>query len=371
MRFLAQLIVFFVLIGAFVGTAAENSTESSSIVIGLLLPPEEAAAVSLRQGVLLGVELANEAAGARASVVIRGREGQWGADAVEVARMVTEDGVRGLIAPAGGAPSHLTLQVAGRTAVPVVSLCPDSSVTGAGIPWMVRLAPRTRDEVQVIFAGLPNRERVTRWAALVPEGRAGRETAHDLEATARASGCSLAKPVEVGSHTHDFSAAVRRVLEQRPDALLLWLEPKPAAQLSKELRAAGFTGTLAGPSRLRSPQFVHEAGSAAEGVVVPALVLDEESATVARRFEAVYVARFNTEPDLTATLAYDAATLLINVLRRVGSDSPHRAFPLTNALAGASGRLSFDREGNRTVRLELSIFREGRWTPVAVRQSMR
>jgi len=116
-RFLAQLIVFFVLIGAFVGTAAENSTESSSIVIGLLLPPEEAAAVSLRQGVLLGVELANEAAGARASVVIRGREGQWGADAVEVARMVTEDGVRGLIAPAGGAPSHLTLQVAGRTAV--------------------------------------------------------------------------------------------------------------------------------------------------------------------------------------------------------------------------------------------------------------
>jgi ABC-type branched-subunit amino acid transport system substrate-binding protein len=362
--------VFIVLIGASLGTLAEDATGSSSIVIGLLLPPEETDAASLRQGVLLGVEHANEGGGARARVVIRGREGQWGADAVEVARMVTEDGVRGLIAPAGGAPSHLTLQVAGRTAVPVVSLCPDSSVTGTGIPWMVRLAPRTRDEAQAIFAGLPNRQRVTRWAALVPEGRAGHETAEDLTAAAQASGCHLAKPVEVGSHTPDFSAAVWRVLEQRPEALLLWLEPRSAAQLAKELRSAGFAGALAGPSRLRSPEFVHEADSV-EGVVVPAPVLDDESATVARRFDAAYAARFQTEPDLTAALAYDAATLLIPGLRRVGLESPHRAFPLTDTLAGASGRLSFDSEGNRTVRLELSVIRGGRWTPVAVQQSMR
>lgn len=192
-----------------------------------------------------------------------------------------------------------------------------------------------------------------------------------MAAAAQASGCHLAKPVEVGSHTHDFSAAVRRVLEQRPDALLLWLEPKSGAQAAKELRAAGLTGALAGPGRLRSPEFVHEAGSAAEGVVVPAPALDDESATVARRLEAAYATRFHTEPDLIAALGYDAATVLIQGLRRVGLESPHRAFPLSNAPAGASGRLSFDREGNRVVRLELLICREGRWRPVAVQQSMR
>ena len=68
--------------------------QGTNVVIGLLLPPEEAEAASLRLGVLLAVEDANRAAAPRVSVVVRGRIGQWGADAVEAARMVLDDGAR-------------------------------------------------------------------------------------------------------------------------------------------------------------------------------------------------------------------------------------------------------------------------------------
>ena len=68
--------------------------------------------------------------------------------------MVLDDEACGLIAPPSGAASHLSLQVAGRTAVPVISLCPDASVTKAGIPWMIRIVPETREEARLLFTRL-------------------------------------------------------------------------------------------------------------------------------------------------------------------------------------------------------------------------
>ena len=73
-------------------------------MIGMLLPPEEAQAQSLREGMLLAADQGN------ATAVIRGRAGQWGADGVEAAAMVSEDEVMGLVAPPDGAGSHLTLK---------------------------------------------------------------------------------------------------------------------------------------------------------------------------------------------------------------------------------------------------------------------
>ena len=146
--------------------------------IGLLLPPEEAEAVSLRQGAQLAVDRANKTQGFTRELLIRGRIGQWGADGEEAGKLVIDESVQGLIAPPGGAPSHLALQVSGRTATPVVSLCSDSSVTKAGIPWMARIVPETGDEARAIFNTFKV-DRKFRWCALVPPERAGREAAKD------------------------------------------------------------------------------------------------------------------------------------------------------------------------------------------------
>jgi len=71
---------------------ASISAEGTNLVIGLLVPPEEPGAASLRDGATLGVELANQSPGPSIRLIIRGRTGQWGADGVEAARMATDDG---------------------------------------------------------------------------------------------------------------------------------------------------------------------------------------------------------------------------------------------------------------------------------------
>lgn len=368
MRFLScSLLAILVLTNARPQLQAEAATGVSSLVIGLLLPPEEPEAANLRQGIQIAVAHANQLPGATVSLLVRGRVGQWGTDGEEAGRMVLDDGVRGLIAPPSGAASHLALQIAGRTATPVISLCADSSVVGAGIPWMVRIVPGTREEAQLLFATFrtSSQGRPFRWGAVVPIERAGREAASDLRAAAEAAVCSLDKPVEVSSKLKNFSDLTTQLLAPRPDGILLWLEAPGAGALAKSLRAAGFRGQLVGPGRLQSAAFAAHAGSAVDGFVLARPVLEAASQSVADRFVAAYRQQFGTEPDTTTRLAYDAAVLLTNLLRKSGDHPPRAAFPITGEQSGVSGNLKFDQAGNRLVPLELVQFRDGRFTPLA------
>lgn len=368
MRFVAcRMLLALALTTGWAHLRAEEAAGAPSISIGLLLPPEEAEAASLRRGVQLGVDHANQSPGARVFLLVRGRVGQWGADGEEAGRMVLDDGARGLIAPPGGAPSHLALQVAGRTATPVISLCPDSSVVGAGIPWMVRIVPATGDEARMLFSTFHTNSagRPFRWGALVPNERAGREATSDLRKAAQAAGCPLDKPVEVSPTLKDFSEIRKRVLATQPDGILLWLEATLAGGLAKSLRAAGFKGQFAGPSRLQTADFTHNTDGATEGFLLPSPILDPASQSVAARFAAVYRQHFRNEPDTTSRMAYDAAVLLTDLLRKSGDNRSRPVFPITSEQPGASGNLKFDRNGNRLVPLELLQFRDGRFTPFA------
>jgi ABC-type branched-subunit amino acid transport system substrate-binding protein len=336
------------------------AAQATNVVIGLLLPPEEAEAASLRAGVLLAVEHANRAPAPKVSLVVRGRVGQWGADAVEAARMVLDDGAQGLIAPPNGAATHLALQVAGRTAVPVISLCADSSVSRTGVPWMVRIAPSTIEEARALSAGLnAGAPGPQRWVSLVPDGRAGREVSRDLNRA-----CKLKNIHEVSSTLTRVESVVGQVLKEQPDGLLIWLDPVPAGRLARNLRDAGFAGKLAGPSRCNSPAFFASSAEASEGFVVPAIVLDADGEARLLSFQTAFRQHYGIEADLTAAEGYDAATLLAHILKKNDPQSLPRAFPLAFSLPGASGGLSFDAEGNRKLALRLLVARHGRFGAV-------
>ncbi|MCX6904774.1 MAG: ABC transporter substrate-binding protein [Verrucomicrobia bacterium] len=148
----------------------------------------------------------------------------------------------------------------------------------------------------------------------------------------------------------------------RPEGILLWLDPVPAGRFARTLRTAGYHGKLGGPGTLQSGDFLNAAAAASEGFLLPGPVLDEASRAAFARFAGAYRDRYQSEPDASAALAYDAAKLLVSVLRKAGSETPRRAFPLLETPPGASGVLSFDKEGNRKVTLNLLVCQNGTFT---------
>jgi ABC-type branched-subunit amino acid transport system substrate-binding protein len=252
------------------------------------------------------------------------------------------------------------LQVAGRTAVPVISLCGDSSVTQTGVPWVVRIVPRTSEEAKAIFSGCKSKAK--RWIVCVPEGRRGREITHDITEAAAKAGVILQKAIEVKWPITDPSLFCDRLLTNRAEGFLLWLDPIPTASLLKLIRTAGFEGQLAGPSWLRCLEFENMAGPASEGFVMPSPTLDEEANDRFEHFASAFRARFGRKPDATAAMSYDATQLLVHILYLLYSANgrpAHELFPLDFSFPGVTGVLAFDPQGNRKVELELREGRDG------------
>jgi ABC-type branched-subunit amino acid transport system substrate-binding protein len=355
--------IVFVAIGLAI-TGLISHASDDPLRVGLLLPPDETEALALQQGAGLAIEHANRASSRVHQLIVRGRTGQWGDDGVEAAHMALDDAVQGLIAPPGGAPSHLTLQVSGRTAIPVVSLCGDDSVIAAGVPWAVRIVPGTTAEAVALFSGLKANCGTTAWLAFVPEQRAGREARDDIEKAARTAGHVIAHTIRVPRHVPDVSTLYDQFPAVWPHGVLLWIDPEPAGHLAKYLRTAGFNGPIAGPGRLASASFRRAAGSALEGFIVVNPDLDEPALIAMDSFERSYQVRYGHAANPTAAMAYDATFLLVRLLEDAGETPVHTRFPLTNIPPGITGPLHFNSNGNRSVPLRLQCYRHGRLQPV-------
>lgn len=331
--------------------------------IGLVLPPGEPEIESIRNGAKVGARLAGRSLGREVELIIRGSPGQWGTEGDDAAALALDAGAQALIAPTTGTTVHLVEQVAGRTRVPVVSLCGDASVTGARIPWALRLVPTTADEARLLFAraGVVPDKPVKRWAALAPAGRPGREAAKDLGRAAQAAGCEIVEVVLAPAADGDLTALVKQALRANPEGLLLWLEPARAARLARAARASGYAGLLAGPGRLAGPSFLQEAGPAGEGFLTTRPIPTPASATRHEEFLACYTAQCRTPPDPVAAAAAEAVSLLATVLADTGARPAFALFPPRDELPGITGPLRFDSTGNRLVELELVVARNGRF----------
>jgi ABC-type branched-subunit amino acid transport system substrate-binding protein len=335
----------------------------AALKIGLVLPPGEPEAESIRRGAEIGARLAGRSLGREVELIVRGSPGQWGTEGDDAVALALDAGAQALIAPTTGAAVHLVEQVAGRSRIPVVSLCGDASVTGARIPWALRLVPETADEARLLFAragAFPDKP-VKRWAALMPAGRSGREAAKDLGRAAKAAGCEIGEVVMVPAADGDLTALVKQATRANPEGLLLWLEPVMAGRLARAARASGHAGWLAGPGRLGGPSFLKEAGPAAEGVLATRPVRTPASAIRHAEFLAAYTAQFHDPPDPGAETAADAVRLLAAVLREAGSRPAFALLPPRDEQPGITGPLRFDSTGNRLVELELVIARNGRF----------
>lgn len=349
------------------GFCALTESAPAPLKIGLVLPPGEPEAETIRRGAQLSAEWLGAELRCPIELIVRGSPGQWGTEGDDAVALALDAGAQALLAPAVGTTVHLVEQVAGRTRIPTASLCSDTSVTGARIPWVLRLVPDNVQEARALFAGAraADGQPVRHWAALVPEGRAGREAAQDLAAAARAAGCELDPVRSVAAHPTHAALTLERLTRSGPAGVLVWLDAAAAGRWVRAIRAAGFCGVLAGPGRLAGPSFLHGAGAAAEGFYATRPELPVAGRPRADAFAAAFAARYGVEPDPLALAAADAVRVLATVLREAGERPAFAFMPPRGPLEGLTGPIEFDAVGNRRLSLEVVVAREGRFDGLA------
>ena len=159
-----------------------------------------------------------------------------------------------------------------------------------------------------------------------------------------------------------LDAMAKDILASRPDGVYLGAYEREAAAIARAVRSAGFRGVILGSSALGAA-YADLAGAAAEGTVYPAYDFDPDSADeTTRGFVERYRAAFGETPGREAALGYDALRVLARAIDDARSTDPEAvrlALAAIRDLAGASGRIGFDANGDIQRYPRLRVIRRG------------
>jgi branched-chain amino acid transport system substrate-binding protein len=132
----------------------------------------------------------------------------------------------------------------------------------------------------------------------------------------------------------DFRAQLSTIRAVRPDAVCVPGYYPEVSILIKQARSVGLTMPLIGCDGWANQSLIDVGGKAVEGCYFTNHFSPDDPAAVVRTFVDRFKEKFGKAPDTFSALGYDAASLLIEAIKKAGS--PNRA-AVREALSGISG----------------------------------
>ncbi len=148
--------------------------------------------------------------------------------------------------------------------------------------------------------------------------------------------------------TVDYAAQLTNIKSANPDVIFLDAYYSAAALMAKQARSLGITAYFMGADGWDSSEFTTLGGEAVEGGYFCNHYSPEDPRPIVQNFVKKYAETYGQTPDALATLAYDAALILIDSLQRAGSldgAAIRDAIAATN-LECVSGVITFDGWGD-------------------------
>ncbi|MBP7548830.1 MAG: ABC transporter substrate-binding protein [Gemmatimonadaceae bacterium] len=334
-------------------------TESPELRIGIVVlsegPLTPILGVPGRQGAELAVDEINAAGGVivngvahRITLRVQPSASRPDAAASAVAALINIDSVDAVIAPLTSALAAPAAGVA--QAANVLFIAPMASNPGVteGREVAFRLAFTDAFQAELLANFAIDSLAIRRVAALADEASAyGQEIVRIFRTRFEARGGRVVAEERFASDAPtDFRPQLRRLLSQRPDALLL---PNYIGYDSIQVRQArelGFTGRFLGSDSWDPGVLVDL--PLARGTVVVANWDDRSPEPEARRFVAAFRKRFVVSPRTAAAATYDAVHLVAAAASR---SAAHDGVTLARTLGtlgthrGASAHFTFDGPG--------------------------
>jgi branched-chain amino acid transport system substrate-binding protein len=145
----------------------------------------------------------------------------------------------------------------------------------------------------------------------------------------------------------DFKAQLTKILANKPEILYVSDYYNDVALVAKQARELGFKGPLLGGDGWDSPKLTEVGGTSVEGCFFTNHDLDPKRPVV-EAFYKKYQAKYGSEPDGLAVLAYDSANIMFDAIKRAGKTdgaAVRDALAATN-MDVVSGHIKFDKERN-------------------------
>lgn len=148
----------------------------------------------------------------------------------------------------------------------------------------------------------------------------------------------------------DFKATLTKLKAVNPDVLFVPAYIEEGGKIIKQARELGLNAAILGGDGMDSPKLVEIAGAQSLNNVFFSThysIGDNDPAAV--KFAEAFKKAYGQEPDMQAALSYDAASIMIDAIKRANSAEPEKikeALAQTKDFHAVSGTLSFDAQHN-------------------------
>jgi ABC-type branched-subunit amino acid transport system substrate-binding protein len=269
----------------------------------------------------------------------------WGSASNDAIRMIYDDKVWAMFGSISSESTHIALRVSLKAETPIVnSASTDPTIPETTIPWYFTDIQDDRVQGYTLARHIYSELGLKRVAILRVNDRYGRFGVLKFRDASRRLGHPVVIEQKFFRGDTDFRRQLGVIQDARPDAIVLWTDIGPSAEILKEMRELGMKQRVFGSHRTIGDELIQQAGPAAEGfeAVYP---YDPSQRTQKwldfnRRFEAQY----HEKPDHFAALAYDAMQVLLESICRAGLNRGRIRDALTGIeqYDGVTGHMVFD-----------------------------
>jgi len=300
-------------------------TDIKEVRLGFLGPLEgsiiQPLGVQMMQGSLLAIEEANKGGGYKGipyKLMIHNDVGLWGAAANEVVKM-DDEGVWAWVGTIDDINSHVAIRATLKLEIPVINPGdPDPTFTETNIPWVLRNVPDDRQSSYALVNQIYTKDKHSRVALMRANNRYGRVGTMHFNRSATRIGFPTIIEERFNDQETDFMPQLERIKKINPDAILIWGNAKESGLIVKQIRELGMNQPIFGSDRMVNPEFLETAGKYADGVVTTCQYNPTANDPLLKRFQANYKKRFGMEPNVFAAHAYDAVSMIIAAIEKVG-----------------------------------------------------
>jgi branched-chain amino acid transport system substrate-binding protein len=185
---------------------------------------------------------------------------------------------------------------------------------------------------------------VKKIAILHDENAFGSSGAAEIVKTAGSFGLQVVGNESYKTADTDLTSQLTRIRGGNPDALIVWGTNPGPALAAKNMKQLNMNIPYIGSHGIANQTFLQLAGSAAEGVILPAgkllipsSVTDPNQKQVTDDFVKLFSSTYGQPPNTFAGHAYDSLMLLANAITKSNSTKPGDIQKVLNETQGFAG----------------------------------
>ena len=286
----------------------------------------------------------------------------WGSPSDETVKMVYGDEDWAIFGSISSESTHIALRVALKAEIPIVnSASTDPTIPETYIPWYFTVLQDDRVQGLTLARHIYTDLGMKRVALLRVNSRYGRFGVIKFRDASRRLGHPVVIEQKFLPGDTDFTRSLKIIQSSRADAIVLWADEIPAANILKQMRALGMKQRVFGAYRTLGPELLSEAGPAAEGFEAVFPYDPTRNDPMWLEFNKRFEVRFNEKPEQFASLAYDAMNALLDSICKAGLNRVriHDALANIDEYDGVTGHMIFDPNQKNVAHMYLGTVHNG------------